>query len=312
MKLDPQVKVLLESIEKSGALPFNAYSAQEARAVYDKASEAVRGVPPVPHKIETIEIPGSLGPIPAWVYKPSENSDLPVLVYYHGGGYTIGSLKSHDCVCRGICVEAECIVVSVDYRLAPENKFPAAVEDAWDAAVWVAENANSLGGNPNNIAIGGDSAGGNLTAVVSLIAKESDGPQFIFQLLIYPCADMSCGFESHQKFGKGYRLTNELIDWFYDHYFSEDDDRSHWKASPLNAPDLSDLPSAFVVSAGFDPLQDENKAYAEKLERAGVKIKHSHYENMIHGFLTMPGVLDKAKEAISECAKELKLAFSKG
>ena len=159
MKLDPQVKVLLESIEKSGALPFNAYSAQEARAVYDKASEAVRGVPPVPHKIETIEIPGSLGPIPAWVYKPSENSDLPVLVYYHGGGYTIGSLKSHDCVCRGICVEAECIVVSVDYRLAPENKFPAAVEDAWDAAVWVAENANSLGGNPNNIAIGGDSAG---------------------------------------------------------------------------------------------------------------------------------------------------------
>ena len=203
-------------------------------------------------------------------------------------------------------------MVSVDYRLAPENKFPAAVEDAWDAAVWVAENANSLGGNPNNIAIGGDSAGGNLTAVVSLIAKESDGPQFIFQLLIYPCADMSCGFESHQKFGKGYRLTNELNDWFNDHYISKDDDRSHWKASPLNAPDLSDLPSAFVVSAGFDPLQDENKAYAEKLERAGVKIKHSHYENMIHGFLTMPGVLDKAKEAISECAKELKLAFSKG
>ena len=119
MKLDPQAKALLESIEQSGAPPFNAYSAQAARTVYDQASEAVRGTPPVPHKIETIEIPGSLGPIPAWIYKPSDNSDLPVLVYYHGGGYTIGSLQSHDCVCRGICVEAECIVVSVDYRLAP-------------------------------------------------------------------------------------------------------------------------------------------------------------------------------------------------
>ncbi|NKB32878.1 MAG: alpha/beta hydrolase fold domain-containing protein [Pseudomonadales bacterium] len=309
MALDPQAKALLESAEQSGAPPFNAYPAAEARAVYDQASELVRGNPPESHSIDAIVIPGPAGAIPAWVYKPSAEQNLPVLVYFHGGGYTIGSLKSHDCVCRGLCIEANCIVVSVDYRLAPENKYPAAVDDAWAAAQWAASNAESLGGNPNNVAIGGDSAGGNLTAVVSLLAKESGNPYFVFQLLIYPGTDMSCSFESHKTFGQGYRLTNELIDWFYDHYFSKDDDLSHWKASPLNAEDLSGLPSAFVLSAGYDPLQDENRAYAEKLTSAGVKVKHSHYEGMMHGFVTMPGVIDKAKTAISECAAELRQAF---
>lgn len=310
MSLDPQAKALLDSVEQSGVPPFNAYSAQEARLIYDQASELVRGNPPEPFSIGQIEIPGSNGSIPAWVYRASEQQDLPLLVYFHGGGYTIGSLKSHDCVCRGLCVEAECIVVSVDYRLAPENKYPAAVIDAWDAAKWVAENATTLGGDPNKVAIGGDSAGGNLTAVVSLMAKESSGPGFIFQLLVYPGTDMSCSFDSHRKFGKGYRLTKELIEWFYSHYFTDDDDITHWKASPLNASDLSGLPPAFVLSAGFDPLQDENRAYAEKLKNAGVAVKHSHYAGMIHGFLTMPGALDKAREGISECAKELRGAFN--
>lgn len=309
--LDPQAKALLESIEKSGAPPYNAYTAREARLIYDKASDLVRGSPPEPFAIEEIEIPGRNGSIPAWIYKPSAEDNLPVLIYYHGGGYTIGSLKSHDCVCRGICVEAKCIVVSVDYRLAPENKYPAAVEDAWDAAKWVANQAESIGGDLKNIAIGGDSAGGNLTAVVSLLAKASDNPQFVFQLLIYPGTDMTCSFESHNKFGEGYRLTNELLAWFYDHYFSQNDDITHWKASPLNAKDLSDLPPAFMISAGFDPLQDENKAYADKLKASGVAIKHSHYAGMIHGFLTMPGAIDKAKDGISECAAELRKAFSK-
>lgn len=311
MALDPQVKALLESIEQSGAPPFNAYSAIEARQIYDQASENLRGDPPDPFAIDEIEIPGRARTIPAWVYKPSSRSNLPILVYFHGGGYTIGSLKSHDCVCRGLCVEADCIVVSIDYRLAPEHKYPAAVEDAWDAATWLALNAESIGGDPNNIAIGGDSAGGNLTAVVSLLAKESGKPSFVFQLLIYPGTDMTCSFESHKKFGQGYRLTNELIDWFYDHYFCQGDDLTHWKASPLFAENLEGLPPAFVISAGFDPLQDENKAYAEKLKQAGVPVKYSHYSGMMHGFITMPGVIDKAKTAISECAQELRLAFTK-
>ncbi|MBM86783.1 MAG: hypothetical protein CMQ41_00230 [Gammaproteobacteria bacterium] len=311
MTLDPQAEILLESIKESGARPFNAYSAQEARKIYDQASELVRGTPPEPFSIEEIVIPGSDGPILAWIYKPSADSNLPTLIYYHGGGYTIGSLKSHDCVCRGICVEAQCIVISIDYRLAPEHKYPAAVQDAWDAAKWVVEHAHTLSVDPKNIAIGGDSAGGNLTAVVSLLAKAAKNPRFVFQLLIYPCTDMTCSFESHKKFGEGYRLTNELIDWFYDHYFSQNDDITHWKASPLNAKDFSDLPPAFMISAGYDPLQDENKAYAEKLKNAGVAIKHSHYGGMIHGFLTMPGKIDKAKEGISECASELKIIFKK-
>ncbi|MDD9896437.1 MAG: alpha/beta hydrolase [Gammaproteobacteria bacterium] len=310
MSLDPQAKALLEAVEQSGAPPFNAYSAQEARIVYDQASELVRGDPPKPFSIEEIEIPGSGGSIPAWIYRPSEQPRFPILVYFHGGGYTIGSLKSHDCICRGLCVEAECIVVSVDYRLAPENKYPAAVEDAWDAARWVAANAVALGGDPDKVAIGGDSAGGNLTAVVSLLAKENGSPDFVFQLLVYPGTDMTCSFESHNKFGNGYRLTNELIAWFYAHYFTEGDDITHWKASPLNAEDLSDLPPAFMISAGFDPLQDENRAYAEKLKSAGVSVKHSHYGGMIHGFLTMPGALDKAREGINECAQELRDAFN--
>jgi acetyl esterase len=310
MPLDPQAKALLDAAEQSGAPPFNAYPAAEARAIYDQASELVRGSPPEPFSIEELFVPGVAGDIPTWIYRPDANKNLPLLIYYHGGGYTIGSLKSHDCVCRALCVEANCIVVSVDYRLAPENKYPAAVEDAWSAAKWLAENAESLGADKNRIAIGGDSAGGNLAAVVSLLAKESGGPKFTFQLLIYPGTDMSCSFESHKKFGKGYRLTNELVEWFYDHYFSSDDDINHWQASPLNAEDLSDLPPAFVISAGYDPLQDENRAYAEKLAKAGVAVKHSHYESMMHGFITMPGAIDKAKDAASECAAELRQAFS--
>ena len=309
MSLDPQAKALLDSAEQSGASPFNAYPAAEARAIYDQASELVKGTPPNPFSIEELSIPGLAGNIPIWIYRPNDSESLPLLIYFHGGGYTIGSLKSHDNVCRALCVKSGCIVASVDYRLAPENKYPAAVEDAWSATKWLSQNTESIGVDIKKIAVGGDSAGGNLAAVVSLLAKESGSPQIAFQLLIYPCTDMTCSFDSHKTFGKGYRLTNELITWFYNHYFSADDDIKHWKASPLNADDLSGLPPALVISAGFDTLQDENRAYAEKLMQAGITVKHSHYEGMIHGFITMPGALDKAKEATNECAAELKRAF---
>ena len=237
--------------------------------------------------------------------------NLPMLVFYHGGGFVIGSLESQDTVCRSLCVEAQCIVVAVEYRLAPENKYPAALEDAWSATEWVAGNANLLGGDPARLAIGGDSAGGCLAATVALMAKESGGPNISKQLLIYPCTDMTRRYESHKTFGEGYRLTSDLIEWFYNHYFSEEDDVESWKASPLNSTKLEGLPPTFVISAGFDPLQDEAEAYADKLMRAGVSTKHSHYEGMLHGFITMPGVMDKAKEALTECAQELKLVFQR-
>ena len=311
MALDAQAEALLKSMKESGAPPFNVCSPEEARTMYDQGSELVKGDPPEPHSIETLEIPGVQGNIMTWVYKPSAKENLPMLVFYHGGGFVIGSLESHDTVCRSLCVEAQCIVVAVEYRLAPENKYPAALEDAWSATEWVAGNANLLGGDPARLAIGGDSAGGCLAATVALMAKESGGPNISKQLLIYPCTDMTRRYESHKTFGEGYRLTSDLIEWFYSHYFSEEDDVESWKASPLNSTKLEGLPPTFLISAGFDPLQDEAEAYADKLMRAGVSTKHSHYEGMLHGFITMPGVMDKAKEALTECAQELKLVFQR-
>jgi len=310
MPLDPQAKALIDAIEKSGTPPLDTYPPLQARILYDQASELVKGELTEVHAIEKISIPGPELEIPTLLYRPNAESELPILVYFHGGGYVIGSLASHDCVCRAICKEAQCIVISVDYRLAPEHKYPAAIDDAWAATQWVAANAKSVGGDENRIAIGGDSAGGNLAAVVCLRAKTASAPPLLFQLLIYPATEMNCIFPSHEEFGKGYRLTNDLIDWFYTHYFSPQDDLGHWQASPLNADNHCDLPPAFVLSAGFDPLQDENTAYVGKLKKAGVVVKHSHYETMMHGFITMPGVLDKAKAAISECAKELAQAFN--
>lgn len=310
MSLDPQAKALLDKIEQSGTPAYDTLPVQEARLLYDKASELAQGEPPTPETMLALKIPGPASQIDVLLYKPDESYGLPVLIYFHGGGYTIGSLKSHDCVCRTLCMEAQCIVISVDYRLAPEHKYPAAVDDCFTATQWIANNAISLGGDPQRIAVGGDSAGGNLAAVVCIKAREAGGPQLVHQLLIYPGTDMSCSFPSHKKFAQGYRLTSELIDWFYQQYFEPDSDTDSWLASPLNADDLSGLPPAFVLSAGFDPLQDEDKAYADKLDQAGVPVKYSHYEGMLHGFIAMPGLFDKAKEALSECAVELRKAFA--
>lgn len=309
MSLDPQAKALLKSMEESGSPPLNTLPPAEARVAYDKGSELFRGNPPDPHSIETIKIPNRDGGITAWVYKPKESKNLPTLVFFHGGGFVIGSLKSHDTVCRSLCVQTQCLVISVDYRLAPEHKYPAALDDAWTATTWIAENIERLGGNSNNLAVGGDSAGGCLAASVSLLAKKTGAPSICKQLLIYPCTDMTARFDSHRTFGEGYRLTTELLEWFYNHYFDDEEDIAHWKASPLNAENFENLPPTFILSAGFDPLQDEAKAYADKLKNAGVRVKHSHYKGMMHGFITMPGVIDKAKEAITECAEELKETF---
>ncbi|MCH7816030.1 MAG: alpha/beta hydrolase [Proteobacteria bacterium] len=310
MPLDPQAQALLDSIEQSGTAPLNTYSAVAARELYDQASELVRGTPPEPFAIETLAISGSSSNIPARLYRPNAEPTLPILVFYHGGGYTIGSLDSHDGVCRSLCVEAQCIVVSVDYRLAPEHKFPAGVDDAWAALQWVVDNAAILGGDVARVAVGGDSAGGNLAAVVCLKAKQSGEPQLVLQLLIYPGVEMSGSFPSHETFGHGYRLTKELISWFHDHYFETGADINQWQASPLNAPDHSGLPPAYVLSAGYDPLQDEDKAYAEKLKLAGVPVVYSHYASMMHGFITMGGAIDMAAAALTECADELRAAFA--
>ena len=309
MTLDPQAQALLDKVEESGIPPYERLAPKLARGFYDKACEIARGEPPELFAVEDLSLPGPAGELSARCYRPSEQSGLPILVFFHGGGYTIGSLDSHDAVCRHLCAGADCLVVSIDYRLAPEHRFPAATEDAYAATCWVAEHARELDGDASRIAVAGDSAGGNLSAVTCLNARESGFPAICYQLLIYPGTDMTESFPSHNEFGEGYLLTSSLIGWFHTNYLPDDFDPKDWRCSPLHAADHSALPPAHVLTAGYDPLQDEGRAYAEKLQAAKVPVSYTHYEGMLHGFITQPGFIDNAVNAVQECAEKLHTAF---
>lgn len=309
--LHPQAQKILDLLRESGIPPYDSMDPVTARAYYEKACDRGRGEPPAPAEVRDFSIPGPAGKIPVRLYRASDRGDLPILVFYHGGGFTIGSLESHDTVCRHLCAGADCIVVAVDYRLGPEHRFPAAPDDCYAALRWISANARHLGGDPQRIAVGGDSAGGNLSAVTSLTARENRGPQIVFQLLIYPGVDMTESLPSHVNCGEGFLLTSRLIGWFHSHYMAEGMDRTQWKASPLFAANHANLPPAHVITAGFDPLQDEGMAYARKLESAGVPVTHTHYAGMMHGFITQPRFLDDARAALAECAAKLRLAFAR-
>lgn len=309
MTLDPQAQALLDKVKQSGIPAYDTLTPQVARMFYDKACELARGELPELYAVEDILIPGPDGELTARCYRPSESTGLPVLVFFHGGGYTIGSLNSHDAVCRHLCAGAGCLVISIDYRLAPEHAFPAAIDDAYAATCWIADHATELGADTSRLAVAGDSAGGNLSAVTCLKARDKGYPNICFQLLIYPGTDMTESFPSHRKFAEGYLLTSTLIHWFHKHYLPQDIDTRDWRGSPLHAGDHSGLPAAHVITAGFDPLQDEGKAYAEKLQAAGIAVSYTHYEGMLHGFITQPGFIDKSREALRDCAERLRSAF---
>lgn len=313
MTLDPQAARVLESMEKADLPPLESLLPPDARQQYEQGAAIVGGEPPTVFDTRDAVANGPLGSIPLRVYKPRdpEGQALPMLIYIHGGGWVIGSRDSHDVPCRHLALAGDCIVVSVDYRMAPEHPFPEPVQDCWAAVNWIVDNAEALGGRADRIAIGGDSAGGNLATVMCLLARDRGGPHFVHQLLIYPGTDMTRSFPSHAELAEGYRLTRPLIDWFMAHYFSGDNkDMRDPLCSPLFADDLSRLPPALIVSAGYDPLRDEDIAYHEKLLEHGVESRHSHYPGMIHGFINMPGFLDKAHECLNECGAELKSAFS--
>lgn len=313
MTLDPQAQQFLEIAERSRRPLLESLAPVEARRFYDEMAALAGGEPPDVFKVEDTEIQGPIGPIPLRTYTPRDpqGSVMPVLIYYHGGGYVIGSRDSHDVPCRYLALEADCIVVSVDYRMAPEHPFPKPVEDCWAAASWIVDNVVSIGGRSDLVAIGGDSAGGNLATVMCLMARDIRGPVFAHQLLIYPGTDMTRSFPSHSELAEGYRLTKPLLDYFMGHYFSGSNrDLKHTLCSPLFADNLSGLPPALIVSAGYDPLRDENIAYYEKLRDAGVEVRHSHYPGMIHGFISMAAYLDAAKQCFRECGIELKRAFA--
>jgi len=310
MKPHPQVVELLERAAKSPLPLYHTVPAHVARRLY-RDTRAVLS-PPAPEVAEArLMVVG--GAIAVRMYRPagvSRAEVLPALVYFHGGGWVIGDLDTHDVLCRQLANGARCAVFSVDYRLAPEHPFPAAVEDCLGATREIALQAAKLAIDPERIAVGGDSAGGNLATVIALAARDAGSPRICFQLLIYPATDQRCEFASHQRNGEGYLLTRQSIEYFRGYYLPRSRDWLDWRASPLLAPKLAGLPPAFLLTAGFDPLLDEGRAYAERLAREGVDVAYLDFPEMVHGFILFGGVLDTANAAVAECCTRLQGAFA--
>jgi acetyl esterase/lipase len=314
MALDPQTAEILKRAGESDTPGLGEGSPEEGREIF-AGTTALLGLPaPEVKQISEVEIPGPLGDIRSKIIFPAhdgEGSDnLPILIYYHGGGWVIGSPETHIGEACFYANEANCIVIVPDYRLAPEHPFPAAPQDCYAVLEWAAANANDIGGDASRIAIAGDSAGGNLSAVVAQMSKATNGPDIALQLLIYPATRMGATTQSYKDFNDGYFLTGKAMNWFFNHYLKE---AAHWddpRASPLLAKDLSGLAPAYIMTAGFDPLRDEGKAYADKLKEAGVPVDYVCYEKQIHGFVSMAGALDEGKQFLREAAAVLRKSFT--
>jgi acetyl esterase len=307
--LHPQTHALLRLIELRGGPPMHTLSVADARSGYRERRSVTQPPPPDVASIEALRADGPGGDIPLRLYRPigeSVDALLPVLVYYHGGGWVIGDLETHDTLCRELANLSGCAIVAVDYRLAPEHRFPAAVDDASAAARWVRAHAGELNLDASRLAVGGDSAGGNLAAVVAIDARDRGDLPIAFQLLIYPVTDQRCTAPSHAENGQGYLLTRESMEYFGSHYMADRAQYDDWRASPLLHPDLSKLPPALVVTAGFDPLRDEGAAYAERLTAAGNRASYVLFPRQVHGFITMGKVIDEANVAVALCAAELR------
>ena len=313
-QLDPQARAVLERVARADLPPYPQLGAEGARQLYRETRGALAAPPPEVESVEDLHAPGPAGDVRVRLYRPRGAADagpLPALVYFHGGGWTIGDLDTHDVVCRSLADLARCAVASVDYRLAPEHRFPAAVDDAVAATRWVARESGRLGLDARRIAVGGDSAGGNLAAVVALVARDEGGPPLAMQTLIYPATDMAADTASHLRYAEGHLLTRAAILWFKGNYLRDTADEGDWRASPLKAADLSRLPPAYVITAGFDPLVDEGRAYADRLLAAGVPVTYECFEGMIHGFVTMGGAIAAAHHALARCAQGLRTAFAR-
>lgn len=312
--LHPQARALLELLEKQGLPPVHSLSPARARVSYHERRALTQPQPLPVAQVQALQAPGPAGPIALRLYRPvrpvpPDTRLLPALVYFHGGGWVVGDLDTHDILCRELANRAGCAVVSADYRLAPEHRFPAAVDDCVAATRWVQRNATELFLDPSRIAVGGDSAGGNLAAVVAIALRDCAEPALAYQLLIYPATDMRRGAPSHTTNASGYLLTRESITYYHDHYIAEPAQDLDWRASPLLHPDLSRLPPALVLTAGFDPLRDEALQYAQGLSEAGNRATSVCFERQIHGFITMGRVIDEANSAVALCAAELREAL---
>jgi acetyl esterase len=307
MPLDPQAQTVLEAMAALGTPALGTVSAAEARSAI-----AARPLPPGAPvaNVENRAIPGPAGEIALRIYTPEGQAPFPVLVWFHGGGWVLGTLDGIDHTCRELANTAGCVVVSVDYRLAPEHKFPACPDDCETAYRWVVSNAVTFGGDPQRVAVGGDSAGGNLAAVVCLRAKKRNDPLPVFQLLVYPVTDYDFDRRSYQANADGYMLTQSAMRWFFDQYVNGPEDMAHPDVSPLHAEDLSGLPPALIVTAEFDPLCDEGEAFGERLRKANVPVTVTRYDGMIHGFFGMFPMIDKGKDAVRQASDALASAFA--
>jgi len=291
--LHPDAEQLLELVRLAGRPAFETLSPAEARAAYDASRTVLQPPPDEVAEVRDLSIAGPGGPLALRLYRGAGTSEgaLPALLYLHGGGWVIGDFESHDGVCRRLANLAGCRVIAVDYRLAPEHRFPAAVDDAAAALAWVAGNAAALGIDPARIAVGGDSAGGNLAAVLAIMGRDGAAPASVFQLLLYPAVDLSMASDSYARITEGLPLTAASMRYFIDHYVPDAGQRLDWRASPLRAERLAGTPAALVLTVGHDPLADEGRAYAARLEAEGVRVTSLHLTDQIHGMLTMGRVI---------------------
>jgi len=302
-KLYPEVRALLEANEAEGGPAMETLTPAEARLAVITALETTAGQPEEVGRVEDRKIPRSAHSIPIRIYTPAANGPFPALVYFHGGGWVVCDLDTHDVVCRAIARRAGAVVVAVDYRLSPEHKFPAAVDDCYAAVQWVAANSAQLEVDPRRIAVGGDSAGGNLSAVMCLKARDEGGPALALQVLVYPVTNLaSFDTQSYAEFAEGYYLTRAEMEWFRGHYLARMEDAQSPYASPLLAGNLSGLPPALVITGECDTLRDEGEAYARRLAEAGVEVACTRYAGMIHPFFSLGGALSQGRRAIEQVA----------
>lgn len=307
MTLNPKIKLFLENYNMLPSPNWNSITPQEWR---NRIKQGVN--PKVIIKVDKVEnriLPLYGRDIPIRIYTPSGDKPLPVLIYFHGGGMVTGDLEMSDSICRTIAKHAHCAVISVDYRLAPENKFPAAVEDAYDSLLWISSHAKEFNIDPTRIAVGGDSAGGTLATVASIVANERKNPNIIYQLLLYPSTGYEREVPSLQENGKGYFLTTEQSIWYQKQYLSSKEEKEHPYVSPIFYSKMAELPDAMIVTAQYDPLRDIGKAYAERLQESGVAVFYKNYEGMIHGFANFHTFVPEVQIALEECSAQLRKVF---
>jgi acetyl esterase len=307
--LHPQVQALRDRIRQDGAPHLSTLSIEQARAADRAAATTGTGQAEAVAEVRDFTLPGPAGDLSARLYRPAGSGRRPVLVYYFGGGWSLGTLDTSDGVCRMLANAAGCVTVSVGYRLAPEHKFPAAVQDCYAGAAWVAAHSAELDIDVERLAVGGDSSGGNLAAAVALLSRDQGGPAVAHQLLVYPNTDYQAGTPSMREMDDQYFFNRSSVRWYWGMYLAAPEEGASPLASPLRADDLSGLPAATVITAEYDPLRDEAEAYATRLRMAGVPAEVVRYDGMMHGFFTMTGVLDTARVAVLTAADRLRDAF---